>query len=166
MKYHSVNELDHFSFRDAQVFLLEERDNRILLEVEALIVKGNNSQNTRFYDSYADTAQINLVEGRILSAVKEGFHYYNADGVLQKEVPDQPLEEKEIQELLKGCKGAFLFEVNKKADTEGGQAVYSLGLEFGEDSDGAMTMGDSFWIDVTCISAEVDWEHYMNRVEK
>ncbi len=166
MKYHSVNEPEHFSFRDAQVFLFEERENRILLEVEALIVKGSNSQNSRFYDSYADTAQINMVDGKILSAVKEGFRYYNADGVLQREVPDSPLSEAEIQKLLKNCKGAFLFAMEEKGRTEEGSMLFSLGLEFGEDSDGALTMGESFWIEAACSAVEVDWEHYMNRVER
>ncbi len=165
MKFHSVNEPEHFSFRDAQVFLFEERDHRILLEVEALIVKGTNSQNTRFYDSYADTVQINLTEGKIISAVKEGFRYYNADGVLQREVPDEPLSEEQIGKLLKSCSGAYLFAVERKPDTEEGKMRFSLGLEFGDDSEGALTMEDSFWIEVTCSSFEADWEHYRNRVE-
>lgn len=166
MKFHSVNELDKFSFRDAQIFLFEERNQRILLEVEALIVKGNNSQNSRFYDSYADTAQINLVEGQILSAVKEGFRFYNADGVLEREVPDEPLSAEQISELIAGCKGAFLFAADRKKDTEDGRMTFSFGLEFGDDSDGVLTMGDSYWIDVACSAAEVDWERYMNRVER
>ncbi len=165
MKYHAVNELEHFSFRDAQIFLFEQRDSRILLEVDALIVKGSNSQNTRFYDSYADTVQINLVDGEILSAVKEGFRYYNADGVLQREVPDEPLTEEGIRELAGNCRGAYLFAMDRKADGADGRMVYSMGLEFGDDSEGTMTMGDSYWIEVTCSAAEADWEHYMNRVE-
>lgn len=165
MKFHSVNELENFSFRDAQVFLFEEREQRILLEVEALIVKGTNSQNSRYYDSYADTTQINLVNGCIVSAVKEGFRYYNADGVLQKEVPDEPLTREQITELLAGCKGAFLFSMEKKEETEVGY-TYAIGIEFGDDSDGTLTMGDSYWLTVTCTAAEVDWERYMNRVER
>ncbi|MDO4616741.1 MAG: hypothetical protein Q4B03_04710 [Lachnospiraceae bacterium] len=165
MKFHSVNELEHFSFRDAQVFRFEERDSRILLEAEALIVRGSNSQNTRFYDSYADTAQINLVNGKVLSAVKEGFRYYDADGVLQKEVPDQLLTEGEIHDLLRQCSGCYLFSAERKPDTKEGRMQVSLGLEFGDDSEGTLTMGDSFWIEVSCSSVEVDWERYMNRVE-
>lgn len=166
MKFHSVNELENFSFRDAQLFLFDVRDQRILLEVEALIVKGSNSQNTRYYDSYADTSQINLVDGRIVSAVKEGYRYYDADGVLQREIPDEELTEDQLHDLLGSCKGVFLFSMDRKADTEDGRMTYSMGLEFGDDSDGTLTMGDSFWIEVTCSSAEVDWERYMNRVER
>lgn len=166
MKFHSVNELENFSFRDAVIGLFEEREQRILLEVEALIVKGSNSQNSRFYDSYADTTQINLVDGHIVSAVKEGFRYYNADGVLQKEVPDEPLTEEQMKELLASCRGAYLFAMERKADTPDGLFYYSLGIEFGDDSDGTLTMGDSFWLEVTCSAAEVDWERYMNRVER
>lgn len=165
MKFHSVNETEHFSFRDSQVFLFEKREQRILLEVEALIVKGTNSQNSRFYDSYADTTQINMVDGHILSAVKEGFRYYNADGVLQKEVPDELLSEEELDQLLANCKGAFLFAMDKKSVTDQ-ETIYSIGLEFGDDSDGTLTMGDSYWIEVGCSSVEMDWERYMNRVER
>lgn len=166
MKFHSVNELENFSFRDAVVALFEEREQRILLEVEALIVKGTNSQNSRFYDSYADTTQINLVDGQIVSAVKEGFRYYNADGVLQSEIPDEPLSRDQIRELLTSCRGAFLFAMDRKADTPEGLQHYSVGIEFGDDSDGTLTMEDSFWLEVTCSAAEVDWERYMNRVER
>ncbi|MDO4489738.1 MAG: hypothetical protein Q4B85_01495 [Lachnospiraceae bacterium] len=166
MKFHSVNELENFSFRDAVITHFEQRDQRILLEVEALIVKGSNSQNSRFYDSYADTAQLNLVKGKILQGVKEGFRYFNADGVLLREVPDEELTEAQLKELLNSCRGAYLFAAERKADTEEGQMTYSLGIEFGDDSDGTLTMGDSYWLQVCCSSVEVDWERYMNRVER
>ena len=48
MKFESVNELEKFSFEDCVITGLEERPERFILNLEALIVLPENSQNTNF----------------------------------------------------------------------------------------------------------------------
>ena len=42
MKFKAVNELEHFSFRDAQIEKAEWTDDALRFELEAVIVKANN----------------------------------------------------------------------------------------------------------------------------
>lgn len=97
MKFKAVNELEHFSFRDAQIEKAEWTDDALRFELEAVIVKANNSQNGNYTDSYAGTTQMELKNAEIQKAVKEGYKYYDANDVLLEEKPDEPLSGKRLQ---------------------------------------------------------------------
>ena len=159
MKYKSIDELEHFSFQDCQVFEAEVTPEGIRLQVEALIVKPENSQNTNFTESYAGTTEIRFVEGGILSAVRDGYKYYTADDVLVDEVPDQALSELEIKDLLRKAEGAYLYEVTKQ-DNE-----YILAIEFVDESE-YNTASDSYTLKLKANKVIVEWDFYMNRVQK
>ena len=60
MKFNAVNELEHFSFRDAQIQKAEWTGDALRFELEAVIVKADNSQNGNYTDSYAGTTQMEL----------------------------------------------------------------------------------------------------------
>ena len=116
MKFKAVNELEHFSFRDAQIEKAEWTDDALRFELEAVIVKANNSQNGNYTDSYAGTTQMELKNAEIQKAVKEGYKYYDANDVLLEEKPDEPLSGEALATLLKGSKGYYLFDVVKVED--------------------------------------------------
>lgn len=158
MKYRSIDELEKFSFRDCQVFEAEVGVEGIRFQVEALIVKPENSQNTNFTESYAGTAEIRFLGGKILSAVKDGYKYYNADDVLVSEVPDTSLTEGELTELLKGVEGAYLYEISRQEDG------YLLAIEFVDESE-YNTASDSYTLKVQADKVIVEWDFYMNRVQ-
>jgi hypothetical protein len=158
MKFKSSDEIEQFSFRDCQVFEAEVGKEGIRLQVEALIVKPENSQNTNFTESYAGTTEIRFLGGKILSGVKDGYKYYNADDVLVDEVPDTELSEEEIAALLKTVDGAYLYEVKK--EEEG----YRLALEFVDESE-FNTAADSYTLKVKADKVIIEWDFYMNRVQ-
>ena len=82
MGFQSVDELEHFSFRDCQINTFRVTEEGLFLEVEALIVKANNSQNTNYTESYAGTTRILFEDGKLLSGKKDGYKYYDANEVL------------------------------------------------------------------------------------
>lgn len=164
MGFQSVDELEQFSFEDCQITSFQIKEEGIFFEVEALIVKARNSQNTNYTDSYAGTTQIRLLGGRILSAFKEGYKYYNANDVLVNEIPDESLSVAEIKAFPKKCDGAFLFAMEKREDVEG-QIHYAVGIEFGDDSEYGSNVTDTYQLDVAFDKAIVNWERYMNRVQ-
>ena len=106
MAFQSVDEIDTFSFDDCTVNRLEIRENRISMELEALIVGVKNSQNTHYVRSYAGTTDVRLHGAKLESAVREGFKMYNADNVLVKEEADEPLSEEKLKELQENLAGA------------------------------------------------------------
>ena len=155
--YKSVDELEHFRFDDCQIDTFAVTENGVELMVEALIVKADNSQNTNYTESYAGTTKIRITDGKLIRCVRDGYKYYDANDVLQSEVPDYELSVVETAEFPKSCAGAYLFEIKQDADG------YVLGIEFVDPED--QTVGNSYQVYVTGTQVAMLWEQYMNRVQ-
>lgn len=162
MKYKSINEIEKFSFEDCMISRFEIRNDMLYLEVEALIVRADNSQNTNYTESYAGKTIIRMVDGKILSGVKDGYRYYNANDELIKETPDESLTEGQILELARACQGAYLFSMVKKEEKDN-LYFYSMGIEFADEEN---TMEDSYQLEVSFEKAIFEWDFYMNRVQR
>lgn len=162
MAFQSINELNQFRYDDCQICEMVIEPSQIKLTVEALIVARNNSQNTNFTESYADTTMIRLTEGCIVSGVKDGYKYYDANDVLLNEVADTPLTEEELAQFPKLCEGAYMYSVDKEEDVDG-KNCYSFGFEFVDEAEQAM--GDSYRLKIAFEKAIVTWDRYMNRVQ-
>ena len=80
--FKSIDEIDKFSYEDCVLTGMEWAEDGLIFEVEALIVKENNSQNSNFTESYAGPATIKLVDGRITDVIKTGFKYYDAERII------------------------------------------------------------------------------------
>ncbi len=159
MSFQSVNELEQFSFQDAQIKKFAVSEELISFELEAVIVKARNSQNANFTDSYAGTLSMRLLGGNIQKAVKEGYKYYDANDVLVEEVPDTPLSDAEIAALIKGSKDYYLFDVVKVEDDQNdtGHFLYLFGIDADEET--------SYWFQIEFDKSLLEWERYMNRVQ-
>lgn len=162
MKYKSINEIEKFSFEDCMISKFEVKEDMLCLELEALIVKPNNSQNTNYTESYAGTTQVRLMSGKILFGVKDGYKYYNANDELIKEKPDEPLTGEQILALTKNCQGAYLFSMTKKEENDNAY-IYFMGIEFTDEEN---TMEDSYQLEITFEKAIFEWDFYMNRVQR
>lgn len=165
MGFRSINETEKFSFEDCAISKFEISESQIRMELEALIVKPDNSQNTNFTESYAGTTTVRLQGGRVLSAVKEGYKCYNADEVLISEVPDEPLTTEQTNELVKTFADALLFAMDKKKE-EDGIFTYSMRIEFPNEEEYDDTVTDSYELTVEFEQAIFEWEYYMNRVQR
>lgn len=181
--FQSTNELDKFSYNDCVIKAVTIRESTIALQVEALIVEPDNSQNTNYTRSYAGDSSITYTQGQIFKVVKEGYRYYDANDVLQEEVPDAVLSEEEITTLLTQLTDTYLYDIQmvKPEDVKdspilaGGEPDASnslernfcvLGIEFPpEDPNDLSLRTDSYQIMVAYGSVTVQWERYMNRVE-
>ena len=163
MGFQSINEIEKFSFEDCKISRFQVIENQIELEVEALIVKPDNSQNTNYTESYAGTTVIKLVAGKLLSGSKDGYKYYDANDVLIKSVEDEPLTEEQIKEFPKKCEGAYLFSL-EKVNEEAGIYYYHMGIEFEDEEDN--TVSDSYQLSLSFEKAVFFWEQYLNRVQR
>lgn len=163
MGFQSVNEIEQFNFDDCQVFNIEISENNISMELEALIVRRNNSQNTNYTESYAGTTTVRFQTGKLLKVMKDGYKYYNADEVLINEIPDRELSQEEIGEFIKNSNGAYLYFMDKDKE-EDGKFYYTIGIEFIDKEEN--TMADSYSLSVSFEKAVFNWERYMNRVQQ
>lgn len=165
MRFQSMNEIEKFSFEDCEIQKFEVQDNQIYMELEALIVRPQNSQNTNYTESYAGTTYVRLQEGRLLSVVKEGYRYYDANDCLISEVPDEVISEEETAKLIKRLKGSLLFEMEKQKE-ENGVSTYSMRLEFPNKEEYDDTVTESYELIVEFTQAIFEWDFYMNRVQR
>ena len=153
--FKSIDEIDKFSYEDCVLTGMEWAEDGLLFEVEALIVRENNSQNSNFTESYAGPAVIKLVDGRITDVIKTGFKYYDADGQLLKTVPDEAESPLVWESLFKTFPGNYLPSLEAVDDG------YIIEIEMSEE-DG--TQGNSYLLKLEASSAIVTWDKYLNRV--
>lgn len=166
MKFECTNELQNFSFEDCTIRRFDVTDAAITFEVEALIVKPSNSQNTNYTESYAGTAQIRLVGGKLLSGRKEGFRYYDADDRLVSETPDEEMSQEQLKEFPKQCTDAFLFRLANREESSK-ELLLDLSIEFpAEEEYAAPSDADSFALTVSCEKVIIGWDQYLNRVQR
>ena len=153
--FKSIDETDRFSYEDCVLTGMERAEDGLIFDVEALIVKENNSQNTNFTESYAGPAKVKFVGGKIIKLIKVGYKYYNADGFLIKSVPDEPIDEPDWQALLETFSGNYLPYIGI------GNNCYDVEIEMTEE-DG--TQGNSYIVVIDASSVIVTWDKYLNRV--
>ncbi len=157
MGFVSNGEISKFSFEDAVLVKFERAMTTIWLTVDALIVKANNSQNTNYTDSYADTAEITLSGTEIIALLKEGYSRYDADDKLIEEVPDEPVAPDEYHTVFKEIAGAYLATFECEDD--------EYVLEF-EIPDEVGAIGDTYELHVKASDITVTWDRYLNRVQR
>ncbi len=165
MGYQSVNEIENFSFEDCEIRKFEVNDTQISFELEALIVKPNNSQNSNYTESYVSTTELRLTNARIISAIKDGYRYYDANDVLVSEVADVILSDEQIKVLPSSCKGAYLFELTRQKE-ENGSFYYTLGIEFPGEDEYDNTNPESYTLEICFEKSIFSWEHYLNKVQR
>lgn len=165
MGFQSVDELEKFSFEDCRILNLSVNEEGVFFEVEALIVKAENSQNANCTDSYSDVTKIRLLGGKIVCGCLEGYKYYNANDVLINEIPDVALTASEISGLPGKVQGAYLISMEKREVKENTlPQAYYVEIELAEEDDGSVS--DTYRLEVNFDKAVVNWERYLNRVQR
>jgi len=163
MSFKSENEIDRFNFQDCVIAARHKNNTDITYEVDALIVMPENSQNSQFTESYADTARIRFIGGVEVAGVKEGVRKYDANDRLISETPDERLSDADLGYLLNYCKDMYLEGIEEFPDAPG-QYVMFLSKAPEEEYDTAPT--DSYQIGICCDKIVVEWDRYLNRVQK
>lgn len=163
MGFQSVNEIEKFSFENCRICKFQVEEQQVSMELEALIVKPDNSQNTNYTESYAGDTKVKLEQCSILSGIKDGYKYYDANDVLLKEVPDEALSQEQLTQLFASCSGAYLFSM-EQLKKEDDKYYYEMSIEFQDEEDN--TVADSYRLQICFTKAVFCWEQYLNRVQR
>ena len=163
MKFRSVNELETFNFQDCVIKRLELEQDRVVIDVEALIVGGNNSQNKQFFASYLGETRIVLEGASVKKMILAGSRTYDAEGNLKSEEPDRVLSVPEYDAAVLECRDAYLPSMEKTGEKDGRKEVrMELEIPSPEEYD---FLGIHFYVmNVEYDDAVVSWDRYMNRV--
>lgn len=161
MRFHLEDGIDQFHYQDAQLLSWRNGKN-ITIEIGAPVAKATNPQNEEYVDRFVEALQLHLMDAQIVSVLKEGYRYYNADNVLQQEVPDQEIAQLEWDSLFSQFEKqpAFLFRIEPVADlqdaprTPGTNFRYRFYIDL-EDV--------TYLVEVDFSRSEQDWERFQNR---
>lgn len=165
MSFRSVNEIERFGFEDCIIRTIAKEETGLRLELEALIVRPDNSQNTNYTESYAGPTTAHLQDGRVLRVVKEGYRYLDANDNPVEEVADTELSQQEAEAFLKACKEYYLFCMERVKE-EDGVFTYVVGIEVPAEEVYDTTPADTYRMEVCFTRAEFVWQMYLNRVQR
>lgn len=165
MSFKSVDEIFNFDFQDATVSKIKFGEDNISFLLDALIVEPENSQNENYTKSYADTVKVRLENGKLISGVKDGYKRYDANDKLLEEVDDQSLDNEETKIILKSAEGVYLYAMDACKESEEGNFVYNISLEFPSKIAYDTSVTNSYQVKVSFTKAVFEWDKYMNKVQ-
>ena len=165
MSFKSVDEIYNFDFQDAVISKFKIGNEGINIELESLIVEPENSQNENYTKSYAATTTVRLVDGKILSGIKEGYKRYDANNKLIESVDDVYIDDEQIKLIMKSSNGAYLFAMDANPESEEGRFSYNISIEFPSQEEYDLTGGVIYEIKVSFSKAVFEWDKYMNKVQ-
>ncbi len=157
MNYKCVNDLDKFSFRDADVLELQFSPDVFLLELSGGIAKYNNPCNTQYVDSFIGEIQIRLMNPVITRFFLEGQKYYNADDVLIREVLDSDIPPESYDETLEKLKPGIVFLFREQEPGVDGRRHGELSIDVEE---------DTYWIELEYEKIILEWDRFKGPVEE
>lgn len=157
MKYKCVNELDKFMFQDAEVKKMKFNQGLMTMVLLGVAARHNNPSNDTLVDRYLDDTEIRFKSPVITRFLLEGAKYYDANNVLQREVPDQDISENQYKEIFqKMQEDGKVFVVTPKPAKNGGECCCEIAVDVEE---------DTYWVEVEFEKAVVEWEHFLNKVQ-
>lgn len=167
MRFHTINELNNFSFEDCRITQIKWNDGDLVMELEGLIVLPKNSQNERYQKSYAGIVTATFTKAQIEAAVKDGYKHYDADGNLTEEIPYQRLNDAETEELYESLPGVWFYDVQPIEElTDGSRRVYMFGIEMPRTNEQDLAeITDTYELRVSFEDAVLGWDRYMNKAE-
>ena len=163
MKFVSKNELGLFDFSDCRISNVKCDGNMLEFTLESLIVLENNSQNSNYTKSYADTTIMTLKNCTIQSAYIAGYKVYDANDNLVEQIDDISVEKTEYKKMIEGFKDSYLCRVMKCESDQG--YVYELEVEQEGEEQFQDLRSDMYVVKVEFLEAVCEWDRYLNRVQ-
>ena len=156
MRFKVEDAFSEFSFKDTRLCDWEQSGDNLLLQLSGVIALAANSCNEELTDRYVDILQLQLRNAKITNMLLEGYKYYDANDVLQEEVPDKEIPVMDYPKIVKECVSnqGFLFQI-EKVEQEG-QINYEVSIDVEE---------KTYLITMQFDKAIFEWERFLNRVE-
>lgn len=150
MKFHTENETDTFDFHEAYVEELRFGPGVFFLLLDNVKILEANSRNRDVRTMRTNGLEFRIRDAQVSAVIEEGYKVYNADGALQRDIPDRTVEPSEYNELCRMLCGSSVYELRH----DGSEYVLALdGEEHG------------YTIFVKGSGDDEDWNRFMNLEE-
>lgn len=147
MRFHTENEIENFDFRESYLQEIVQMSGNFRIIIDQVKIKPENSKNRDIRLMRTNNLELHIIDAVVTSIVEEGVKIYNADQVLQQEIPDRVLEESEYTQLYQSLEGCEIYNIEKK------EGVYEFAID-GEER--------SYLICVQGSGDTQDWDRFMN----
>ena len=159
-KFQAVNEIQNFSFDSSEILELKVGSDSVTFLLNGAVVKKENSQNSRFQDVYCAKLFLQLKEAKLLRLVKEGYKYYDADGNLMEEKPNEDVPVLEQNSVLARCSTGTIFTTVE--DEAGTGKIYEFGIDVPKIEDEEEV--DTYWLCIQFEESVAGWDKYLGPV--
>ena len=101
MKHIVINELNHFSYHDAEIQEMKWHGNDLIFVVSGINATTTNTQNSYCKDMCIDNATIVFENASIESIVFDAYKTYDSNKILIKSVEAEAATEEEYADILR-----------------------------------------------------------------
>lgn len=161
MKFQCTNEHKQIEWDDAKIVSCKYQNNILEFVLQSAIIKAHNSQNARFQDMVCNEIILQLKNAEIVRVVREGMKYYDANGTLQREIPDEDIPAPGQSAILKRVAGGTIFTTVEDEVAQGYALELGIDIPKEEEEDEI----DTFWLCVTFDESYACWERYCSPAE-
>ena len=116
MSFFTENEVEHFDFSEAHISELRFGLGPFYMLLDNVKILEANSCNRDVRTMRTNGLTFRITDPQVVAVTEEGYTLYNANGVLQREVPDRALDPQEYAELCKNLEDAVIYELKKEDD--------------------------------------------------
>ena len=161
MKFRCVDEFEQLSFDDSPIVSFQMSEDEVTFTFGGATIKAGNSQNGRFQDMYCGEITLTLLQAQMKRLVKEGMKYYDADGNLQREIPDEDVPEPAVESVVSRFEKGTVFTV--VLDEIDGRKSAEFGIDVPQEEDEEEV--DTYWFCVVFEKSEASWDCYCSPAE-
>ena len=154
MNFRTVDEFEKFNFDEAHISGIEIKSGHVFLYLDNVMIAADNSCNRDIREMRTNDLVLKLQDGVVTSFVKEGVKVYNADGVFQREIPDEIIPVDKYQETFDLLADKYMLEATVKRDEIAGENVYEFEIEYEE---------FSYLLVVKVNHDTQEWDRFMNK---
>lgn len=97
MKYHTINELDHFCFKEAYIAQICAVSGMFEIVFDNVTILPANSCNRDIREMRANELVLKISEPKIEALVEEGYKVYDANGNLKQKNEDITIARRRMQ---------------------------------------------------------------------
>ena len=150
MSFFTENEVETFDFSEAHIGELRFGLGPFYMLLDNVKILEKNSCNRDVRTMRTNGLTFRITDPQIVAVTEEGYKLYNADGVLQKKVPDRRVAPEEYAELCKELEDAVVYKLEKTGD------IYRISID-GEEHEYTMEIKGS--------GDTEEWARFMNLAE-
>ena len=154
MNFRTIDEFENFDFNEAHISGIEIKSGHVFLILDNVMIASKNSCNRDIREMRTNDLVLKLQDGKITSFVKEGVKIYNADGVFQREIPDEEIAVEKYKETFDMLFDKYMLEATVKRDEAAGENVYEFEIEYEE---------FSYLLVVKAAHDTEEWDRFMNK---